>query len=43
MNASPVSNPLPSVTEAAVRLRMVREAGYLDFIELLNDLDARER
>jgi anti-anti-sigma regulatory factor len=31
------------VTDAAVRLRMVREAGYLDFIALLNDLDARER
>jgi anti-anti-sigma regulatory factor len=43
MNASAAPNPLLSVTDAAVRLRMVREAGYLDFIAVLNDVEAGER
>ena len=43
MNASTVPNPPLSVTDATVRVRMVREAGYLDFIALLNDLDDGER
>jgi len=43
MNASLAPNPLPCVTDTAVRLRMVREAGYLDFIAVLNDLEAGER